>query len=198
MNKTAPIIVLLIALPLFPSQTKTQTQVPAAAAAARFDAGTISGLGARNIGSARMSGRIASIAATTVDGKTLVYVGSASGGVWKSDDGGTTFKPVFDKNPVQSIGAVAIDPSNPKTVWVGTGESWTRNSVSVGDGIYKSADGGETWTNMGLARVRADQRDRRPSEERRYRLRLRSGQALERLRRPRPVQDRATAARRGA
>jgi photosystem II stability/assembly factor-like uncharacterized protein len=132
-----------------PMQTQTQNQIPATTA--RFDAGTISGLGARNIGSARMSGRIAAVAAATVDGKTLIYVGAASGGVWKSDDGGTTFKPVFDKNPVQSIGAVAIDPSNPKNVWVGTGESWTRNSVSVGDGIYNSADGGETWNNMGLA-----------------------------------------------
>jgi len=116
-----------------------------------FDSATISGLGARNIGSARMSGRIASVAARNVDGKTLIYVGSASGGVWKSEDNGTTFKPVFDKKPVQSIGAVALDPTNPKIVWVGTGESWVRNSVSVGDGIYKSTDGGETWTNMGLA-----------------------------------------------
>src|SRR5207248_11707554 len=115
-----------------------------------LDAGVISGLGARNIGSAAMSGRIAAVAARNEGGKTLVYVGSASGGVWKSTDGGTIFRPVFDKQPVQSIGAVAIDPSNPKTVWVGTGESWTRNSVSIGDGIYKSTDGGDNWTNMGL------------------------------------------------
>ncbi|HET7503796.1 MAG TPA: hypothetical protein VFK02_22400, partial [Kofleriaceae bacterium] len=104
----------------------------------------------RNIGSATMSGRIAAVAAKVVDGKTLLYVGAASGGVWKSQDGGTTFKPVFDKQPVQSIGAVTIDPSNHNIVWVGTGEGWTRNSVSIGDGIYKSTDGGETWTNMGL------------------------------------------------
>ena len=71
-------------------------------------------------------------------------------GVWKSVDGGTTFKPVFDRQPVQSIGAIALDPSDPKVVWVGTGESWTRNSVSVGNGIYRSGDGGETWTHMGL------------------------------------------------
>lgn len=150
MKYTVPIILLLAALLFCASPVPAQPQEQAPATPARFDAGTISGLGARNIGSARMSGRIASVAATTVDGKTLIYAGSASGGVWKSEDGGTTFKPVFDKNPVQSIGAVAIDPSNPKTVWVGTGESWTRNSVSVGDGIYKSVDGGETWTNMGL------------------------------------------------
>jgi len=131
--------VLLAALP-----AAAQTPV------ARFDAGTVSGLGVRNIGSARMSGRIAAVAARNLDGKTLVYVGAASGGVWKSEDNGTTFKPVFDRESVQSIGAVAIDPGNPKTVWVGTGESWVRNSVSIGDGIYKSTDGGETWSNMGL------------------------------------------------
>jgi photosystem II stability/assembly factor-like uncharacterized protein len=115
-----------------------------------LDAGILSGLGARNIGSAAMSGRIAAIAARADGGKTTLFVGAASGGVWKSIDGGTTFKPVFDDQPVQSIGAIAIDPSNPKNVWVGTGEGWTRNSTSIGNGIYKSTDGGENWTNMGL------------------------------------------------
>ncbi|MEZ4360989.1 MAG: hypothetical protein R3B48_12470 [Kofleriaceae bacterium] len=115
-----------------------------------IDSGAISGLGARNIGSAAMSGRVSAVAAHLEDGKVVVYVGSASGGVWKSRDGGTTFKPIFDKNPVQSIGAITIDPSNSKIIWVGTGEAWTRNSTSVGDGIYKSTDGGETWTHMGL------------------------------------------------
>lgn len=119
-------------------------------AAVKFDSETISGLGARNIGSAAMSGRIAAVDAAQEGNRLTVYVGSASGGVWKSTNGGTTFKPVFDKQPVQSIGAVTIDPKNPKTVWVGTGESWTRNSVSVGDGVYKSTDGGENWTNLGL------------------------------------------------
>ena len=112
----------------------------------------ISGLGIRNIGSAAMSGRIAAIdARQEADGKVTVFVGSASGGVWKSEDGGTTFKPVFDKQDVQSIGAVALDPTNKEVVWVGTGESWTRNSVSIGDGVYKSTDGGETWIKVGLA-----------------------------------------------
>ncbi|HEU4664822.1 MAG TPA: hypothetical protein VFS55_12415 [Dokdonella sp.] len=121
------------------------------AKAPRFDAGVVSGLGARNIGSAAMSGRVAALDAVPgKDGKTTMFVGAASGGVWKSTDGGTTFKPVFDKQPVQSIGAIAIDPSHHDTIWVGTGESWTRNSVSIGNGIYKSTDGGETWTHMGL------------------------------------------------
>jgi photosystem II stability/assembly factor-like uncharacterized protein len=117
----------------------------------KIDSDTISGLVARNIGSAEMSGRVAALAAVRVDGRLTVYVGSASGGVWKSENGGTTFKPVFDKQPVQSIGAIAIDPSASKTVWVGTGEAWTRNSVSIGNGIYKSTDDGGSWTPMGLS-----------------------------------------------
>ena len=123
----------------------------AAAAPPAADSGAISGLGARNIGSATMSGRIAAVTGRVeTDGRVTLFVGSASGGVWRSLDGGTTFKPVFDKQPVQSIGAIALDPSNPKVVWVGTGEAWTRNSVSAGDGIWRSDDAGETWTHMGL------------------------------------------------
>src|SRR5262250_370713 len=117
---------------------------------AKFDSDTISGLGARNIGSAVMSGRVAAIAAVKENGRLTVYVGAASGGVWKSINGGTTFKPVFDKEAVQSIGAITIDPQSPKTIWVGTGEAWTRNSTSIGNGIYKSTDGGDSWHNMGL------------------------------------------------
>ncbi len=118
--------------------------------AVKADSETISGLGARNIGSAAMSGRIAALDAVYEGNRLTVYLGSASGGVWKSLNGGTTYKPVFDKEAVQSIGAVTIDPTNPKTIWVGTGEPWVRNSVSIGNGVYKSVDGGESWTNMGL------------------------------------------------
>src|SRR5258708_5025292 len=123
---------------------------PAPAQPAKFDSDTISGLGARNIGSAAMSGRVAAVAAIKEDGRLTVYVGAASGGVWKSSNGGTTFKPVFDKESAQSIGAIAIDPQAPKTIWAGTGEAWTRNSVSIGNGIYKSTDGGDSWKNVGL------------------------------------------------
>jgi photosystem II stability/assembly factor-like uncharacterized protein len=123
----------------------------AAPAAPRADSAAISGLGTRNIGSATMSGRISAVAGRQeADGKVTLFVGSASGGVWKSEDGGTTFRPVFDKQTAASIGAVALDPTHHETVWVGTGESWTRNSVSIGDGVYKSLDGGETWAKMGL------------------------------------------------
>ena len=127
--------------------------IPVYAADAPFNSGTISGLGARDIGSATMSGRISTIAGVREpSGKITLFVGAASGGVWKSDDSGTRFRQIFDEQPVQSIGAIALDPKNSKNVWVGTGESWTRNSVSIGDGIYKSTDGGETWKHVGLGK----------------------------------------------
>src|SRR3954467_10169964 len=128
--------------------------IPAYAADAPFNSSRISGLGARNIGSAAMSGRISCIAGVhEPSGKITLFVGSASGGVWKSDDSGTRYRPIFDEQPVQSIGAIALDPKNAKNVWVGTGESWTRNSVSIGNGVYKSTDGGETWTHSGLEKA---------------------------------------------
>jgi photosystem II stability/assembly factor-like uncharacterized protein len=133
--------------PRLPAQQQAGDRQPSAV---KVDSDTISGLGARNIGSAKMSGRVAAIDAVQEGQRITVYVGSASGGVWKSVNGGTTFKPVFDKQPVQSIGAITIDPKNPKVIWVGTGEVWTRNSVSVGDGVYKSTDGGDNWANVGL------------------------------------------------
>ena len=123
---------------------------PAAAPAAEIelDSAAFAGLEARALGPAVMSGRIAAIDA--VPGPPLtVWIGAASGGVWKSADGGTSFKPVFDQH-TQSIGALRVDPRDPKTVWVGTGESCTRNSVSVGDGVYRTADGGDSWQRMGL------------------------------------------------
>jgi len=116
----------------------------------RFDAGTISGLSARNIGSAVMSGRVAAVTAFSDKGRLTVFAGAASGGVWKSVNGGSSFTSVFNQPDVQSIGALAVDPTNTKIVWAGTGESWMRNSVSIGDGVYKSTDGGENWSNSGL------------------------------------------------
>ena len=115
-----------------------------------LDSDTLSGLPIRAIGPAAMGGRIADIAAVHEGQRLTVYVGASGGGVWKSVDGGTTFKAIFDKQPSQSIGSIAVDPSNAQTVWVGTGESWARNSVSVGTGIYRSRDGGENWDNLGL------------------------------------------------
>lgn len=106
-------------------------------------------LKARHIGPALMSGRIIDLENHPTNNR-IIYAGTAGGGVWKSNDGGVTFNPIFDEY-CQSIGAVEIDPNDPdNTVYVGTGEIWTRNSVSVGDGLYKTTDGGVTWSKLGF------------------------------------------------
>lgn len=107
----------------------------------------------REVGPAGAGGRVAAVAGTASD-PFLYYLGSAGGGVWKSDDGAASWNPVFAHEPVASIGAVEIDPTNKKVIWVGTGEANPRNNVSYGDGIYKSIDGGEKWHNMGLKGAR--------------------------------------------
>lgn len=103
---------------------------------------------ARSIGPATMSGRITAIDSPK-DQPNVLYVGTAGGGVWKSEDTGVNFKPVFDDH-IQSIGCLTVDPNDPNTIWVGTGEINTRNSVSYGDGLYKSSDGGKTWKHLGF------------------------------------------------
>jgi len=103
----------------------------------------------RNIGPANMSGRVLDIQAVESN-PAVVYVGAASGGVWKSTNGGTTWQPVFERYGTGAIGSVAVFQPNPDIVWVGTGEPCVRNSVSWGDGVYKSTDGGRTFTNVGL------------------------------------------------
>jgi len=106
-------------------------------------------LRARHIGPALMSGRINDMEVHPTNNQ-IIYAGTAGGGVWKSNDAGTTFNPIFDDHS-QSIGAVAIDPNDPDNViYVGTGETWTRNSVSYGDGLYKSTDGGSNWKKLGF------------------------------------------------
>lgn len=109
-----------------------------------------SGIKARQIGPALMSGRITDLEIHPSDSR-IIYAGTAGGGVWQSTNGGVSFNPIFDKH-IQSIGCVKLSPQNPdREIWVGTGETWTRNSVSLGDGIYKSSDGGQNWQHMGLA-----------------------------------------------
>lgn len=103
----------------------------------------------RSVGPAVGGGRVAAVAATAAD-PSLYYIGAAGGGVWKSANGGATWTAVFEKEPVAAIGAVTIDPTNENVVWVGTGEANPRNDVTFGDGVYKTTDGGKTWTNMGL------------------------------------------------
>ena len=106
-------------------------------------------LRARHIGPALMSGRINDMEVHPTNNQ-IIYAGTAGGGVWKSNDAGTTFNPIFDDHS-QSIGAVAIDPNDPDNIiYVGTGETWTRNSVSYGDGLYKSTDGGSNWKKLGF------------------------------------------------
>ena len=121
---------------------------PALAQPVKIDSDTLGGLEARSIGPAAMGGRVTAVDGVAGD-RVTIYAGAAGGGLWKSTDGAVQFSPVFDKYN-QSIGAIAIDPNAPATVWVGTGESWTRNSVSVGDGVYKSTDAGENWVRVGL------------------------------------------------
>src|SRR3981081_696658 len=107
----------------------------------------------REIGPAVMGGRIDDFA--VVEGNpNVVFAGVASGGVWKTTNNGTTWTPVFDKEAVSTIGDIAIAPSDPSVVWVGTGEPNNRQSSSWGDGAYKSVDGGKTWQNMGLRATR--------------------------------------------
>jgi len=118
-------------------------------AADTVDPDLLAGLAARSIGPAAMSGRVAAVEAVESN-PDVIYVGSAAGGVWKSVNGGLTWKSIFDDQPVASIGAIAVNQADPDVVWVGTGESNPRNSVSIGDGVYRSLDGGKTWTHLGL------------------------------------------------
>ena len=114
-----------------------------------LSAGTFAGLRLRSIGPAFTSGRVCSIAVDPSDHSSY-FVGVASGGVWKTTNAGTTWLPVFDNQGSYSIGTVVLDPKNPLTVWVGTGENNSQRSVSYGDGVYRSDDGGKTWKNVGL------------------------------------------------
>ncbi|MCG8457636.1 MAG: hypothetical protein MI919_15280 [Holophagales bacterium] len=114
-----------------------------------LDPRLISGLAARALGPYAMSGRVAALAVSPHDTDTL-YVGAASGGVWKSSNAGTTWRPIFDDQPVASIGDVAISPVDPQVVWVASGEGNPRNSVLPGNGVYRSLDAGETWAHLGL------------------------------------------------
>lgn len=121
--------------------------------AQQIDIEKLSGMKVRAIGPAGMSGRITAI--DVVNNKpNIIYVGAASGGVWKSESQGISWKPIFDKENLQGIGAIKIQQSNPDVIWVGTGEGNPRNSLNGGYGIYKSLDGGENWTLMGLEKTR--------------------------------------------
>ena len=115
----------------------------------QVDPSLLGALSARSIGPAGMSGRIAAIDAVEAD-PNIVFVGAATGGVWKSENGGQTWTSIFDDQRVLGIGAVAVFQADPNVVWVGTGEGNPRNSAGVGAGIYRSVDGGGTWNLLGL------------------------------------------------
>jgi photosystem II stability/assembly factor-like uncharacterized protein len=110
-------------------------------------------LAPRNLGPAGMSGRVTAIDVDPTD-RDRIFAGTASGGLWLSENGGISFDPVFDDQQYLSIGAVAVSDANPSIVWAGTGEGNPRNSANYGGGIYKSLDGGRTWQHMGLTRTR--------------------------------------------
>jgi photosystem II stability/assembly factor-like uncharacterized protein len=128
--------------------------IAAAPASAQVDLDPLSNLSARSVGPSGQGGRINAIDALISD-PDVIYVGAAAGGVWRSRNGGTTWEPIFDDQPVQSIGAIAVNQDNPDVIWVGTGEGSPRNSVNHGNGVYKSIDGGRSWEHLGLENSRA-------------------------------------------
>ena len=151
-RRLAPLAVglLLLVMPLgLVAQAVGAGRAPGRDTAAGPRAAQFSGLRPRLIGPAMASGRIGDIVVDPTTQSTW-YVGVHSGGVWKTVNAGTTWTPIFDSQASYSIGSVAIDPSNPLTVWVGTGENNSQRSVGFGDGVYKSTDGGRSWTNTGL------------------------------------------------
>ena len=156
---------LALALIVPPAAAKPKADAAAESEPAdRWNAGTFAGLSFRSLGPALTSGRISDLAIHPHRPSTF-YVAVASGGVWKTDNAGTTWTPIFDDQGSYSIGCITLDPGDPNVVWVGTGENNSQRSVGYGDGVYKSLDGGKSWTNMGLgdsehiAKIVVDPRD---------------------------------------
>jgi photosystem II stability/assembly factor-like uncharacterized protein len=144
------ILVLVLALAASPALAKKKAvEEPAPDDEKAMSAGTFTGLEFRNIGPAINSGRISDLAVHPEHHK-IIYATAASGGVWKTVNGGHTWEPIFDSQGSYSIGCVTLDPANPNVVWVGTGENNSQRSVGFGDGVYKSLDGGQNWENVGL------------------------------------------------
>lgn len=140
---------LFLAILITVSTVDAQRRKSTSSAPKPIESELFSNLKFRNIGPAFMSGRIADLAIDPTN-ENVWYVAVGSGGVWKTTNAGTTFQPIFDDESVYSIGCVTIDPNNPYTIWVGTGENVGGRHAGFGDGIYRSTDGGASWTNMGL------------------------------------------------
>ena len=134
---------------LFLSLTSVNAQKTTKEAKQALDTININGLKWRSIGPSLTSGRISDIAVNPTN-PFEYYVASSAGGVWKTINSGVSYTPIFDSQGSYSIGCITIDPNNANLIWVGTGENNNQRSVSYGDGIYKSLDGGKTWNNMGL------------------------------------------------
>jgi len=134
---------------LMPASALAQSNPPNNGNAKVVDSKIFERLEWRSIGPANMGGRTADVEGVPGN-PNLVYAGTASGGVFKTTNGGTTWTPIFERQNTISVGDIALEPNNPDVIWVGTGESNVRNSVSFGDGVYKSNDGGKTWQHMGL------------------------------------------------
>ena len=140
--------IMVVVLPVMGiAQTKT-------AATAELNTATFSNLKFRSIGPAVTSGRVSDFAVNP-NNTSEYYVATSAGGVWKTTNHGVTYQPVFDAQGSYSIGCVTIDPNNSNVIWVGSGENNNQRSVSYGDGVYKSEDGGKTWKNMGSEKFRA-------------------------------------------
>src|SRR6187431_385288 len=147
--KRVRLIALAVAVFAITAQSFLAGRAEQAPSIGASSSGPFDGLHFRPIGPASMSGRISDLAVYE-DNPAIYYVGTAHGGVWKTTNNGTTFTAQLQDQGLMSIGDVAISQSNPDLVWVGTGESNNRQSTSWGDGVYKSTDGGKTYTNMGL------------------------------------------------
>jgi photosystem II stability/assembly factor-like uncharacterized protein len=147
-----PLALSLVATIATVGQPLSAQQASRQEAPAKLDSATLAGLRWRSIGPANMGGRIADIAGIPSPSRTF-FVAAAGGGIWKTTNAGTTFRPVFENERVVSMGALAIAPSDTNIVWAGTGEQNSRNSISPGGGIYKSTDGGLHWKLMGLEKT---------------------------------------------
>ena len=143
---TLAVLVLLPAVDVFAKKAKDEA---ADEPKALMSDKTLSGLEFRLIGPSYNSGRIVDFAVQP-DKTQIIYVATASGGIWKTVNNGTTWKPIFDSEDSYSIGCLAMDPTNSNIIWVGTGENNSQRSVAFGDGVYRTDDGGKSWTNMGL------------------------------------------------
>src|SRR6476646_5749492 len=136
-----------------------------ALAAQTLDSATVAGMKWRTVGPANFMGRLSDVVGIPGPSKTL-YVAAAGGGIWKSGNNGVTWRPIFDDKNIISMGMLAIAPSDTNTVWAGTGEPNSRNTIEPGAGVYKSENGGATWTLMGLektqhiGRIAIDPRDK--------------------------------------